>query len=263
MPRLPHRAVRFTAIARRLLFVAMAAGMLAASAPGEASPISLNEVRAWESATSVTTTAPAAWTAEVLSTVKARVAPRPDAGVRTVLHSYTPYSSTPARFLATAAARDASGRDWVRVQIAERPNTSSAWVPAAAIQLATTTTRIVVRLGARRLELWRGHERIAAYPAGIGRAVTPTPTGTFAVQDTVVTPDADRRTYGPFILTLTAHSNVLKRFNGGDGQIAIHGTGSLGRIGHPSSHGCVILGDAALATLFRTVTAGTPVLITR
>ena len=240
----------------------MTAGMLAAAAPGQASPISLNEVRTWQTTRVVTSTS-AAWTAEVLNTVKARVAPRPDARVRTILRSYTPYSTAPARFLATGAARDANGRDWVRVQIAERPNTSSAWVPAAAVDLETTTTRIVVRLDAHRLELWRGAKRVAAYPAGSGRAETPTPTGTFAVQDTLVTSPADRPAYGRFILTLTAHSNVLTRFNGGDGQIAIHGSGSLGRIGRPSSHGCIIVGDAALATLFRTVEAGTPVVVTR
>jgi lipoprotein-anchoring transpeptidase ErfK/SrfK len=237
--------------------------MLAAASPGEASPISLNEVRTWQAPASIHTPATAAWTAEVLATVKARVAPRPDAPVRTVLRSYTPYSTAPARFLATAAARDAHGRDWVRVQIAERPNTSSAWVPAEAVHLATTTTRIVVRLGNRRLELWRGDRRVMTFPAGIGRAETPTPTGTFAVEDSLVTPTADRGTYGRFIVTLTAHSDVLKRFNGGDGQIAIHGSGSLGRVGRASSHGCVILDDAALAAVFRAVGPGTPVIVTR
>lgn len=262
MPRLPHRPVRFTPIARRLLLGAMTVVMLAGAVPGQASPISLHEVRTWQMPKSVTTSTSTAWTAEVLATVKARVAPRPDAGVRAILRSYTPYSSAPARFLALGAARDHGGRDWVRVQIAKRPNTSSAWVPAAAVRLETTTTRIVVRLDARRLELWRGARRVAASPAGIGRGVTPTPTGTFAVEDTIVTPGADRRTYGRFILTLTAHSNVLRRFNGGDAQIAIHGSGSLGRIGRPSSHGCIIVGDAALATLFRTAESGTPVIIT-
>lgn len=263
MHRLPHQAVRLTAISRHLLGLVLAAAMLGAPSPGEASPISLNEVRTWQAPAAIHTPASAAWTAEVLSTVKARVAPRPDAAVRTILRSYTPYSTAPARFLATAAARDRRGRDWVRVQIAERPNTSSAWVPAEAVHLATTTTRVVVRLGNRRLELWRGERRVSTYPAGIGRAVTPTPTGTFAVEDTVATPTTDRSAYGRFVVTLTAHSAVLKRFNGGDGQIAIHGSGSLGRVGRASSHGCIILGDAALTTLFRAVEPGTPVIVTR
>jgi lipoprotein-anchoring transpeptidase ErfK/SrfK len=131
------------------------------------------------------------------------------------------------------------------------------------VHLATTTTRVVVRLDGRRLELWRGAQRVASYPAGIGRAATPTPTGTFAVEDTVVTPRADRGTYGRYIVTLTAHSEVLKRFNGGDGQIAIHGSGSLGRVGRPSSHGCVVLDDAALTAVFRAVGPGTPIIVTR
>ncbi len=263
MPRLPQRAVRLTTILRHLFPAMLAAGMLAAASPGGASPISLNEVRTWQTPASIRTPVSAAWTAEVLATVKARVAPRPDAAVRTILRSYTPYSTAPARFLATAAARDARGRDWVRVQIAERPNTSSAWVPAESVHLATTTTRIVVRLDSRRLEIWRDERRVSTYPAGIGRAVTPTPTGTFAVEDTVMTPAADRETYGRFVVTLTAHSTVLTRFNGGDGQIAIHGSGSLGRVGRASSHGCIILGDAALTTVFQAVEPGTPVIVTR
>lgn len=263
MPRTSQRAARVTTVARRLVLLALAAGALSAATPGEASPISLNEVRTWGSPASVRAPAASAWTAELLSTVKARVAPRPDAQVRTLLRSYTRYSAAPARFLATAAARDAAGRDWIRVQIAERPNTSSAWVPAEAVHLATTTTRVVVRLDSRRLELWRGAQRVASYPAGIGRAATPTPTGTFAVEDTVVTPRADRGTYGRYIVTLTAHSEVLKRFNGGDGQIAIHGSGSLGRVGRPSSHGCVVLDDAALTAVFRAVGPGTPIIVTR
>jgi lipoprotein-anchoring transpeptidase ErfK/SrfK len=263
MPRLPHRAVRLTTIPRHLLGVVLAAGLLTAASPGTASPISLNEVRTWQVPSSIHAPASAAWTAEVLSTVKARVAPRRDAPVRTVLRSYTPYSTSPARFLATAAARDARGRDWVRVQIAERPNTSSAWVPADAVHLATTTTRIVVRLDSRRVEVWRGQRRVVTYPAGVGRTATPTPTGTFAVEDTVTTPTADRGAYGRFVVTLTAHSNVLKRFNGGDGQIAIHGSGSLGRVGRASSHGCIILDDDALTTVFSEVGPGTPVIVTR
>ena len=33
--------------------------------------------------------------------------------------------------------------------------------------------------------------------------------------------------------------------------------------GQASSHGCIIVGDAALTTVFRTVGAGTPVIVTR
>lgn len=262
MPRLPHPAVRSTAIVRGILLVAVAVVTLAVAVPGQARPIALHEVRTWQSA-SLRGPASTAWTAEILATVKARVAPRPDAQVRTVLRSYTPYSTAPARFMATAASRDARGRDWVRVEIAERPNASYAWVPADAVQLETTDVRIVVRLGLRRLELWRNTRRVATYRAGIGRSATPTPIGTFAVEDKVVTKPADRRKYGRFILTLTAHSSVLKTFMGGDAQIAIHGSGSLGRIGRASSYGCVVLGDAPLETLFRTIQNGTPVIVTR
>lgn len=264
MPHVTHRATPIAAIARRLLLMTAAAGMLMTAAQGHASSITLHEVHTLQGTgpAATPTATPTVWTAEVLTTVKARTAPRRDARVRTVLRSQTPYSVLPARFLATAATRDDTGRAWVRVQIAERPNMSSAWIPASAVLLEPTDLRIVIHLGSHRLEVWRGTHRVSAYSVGIGRAATPTPTGTFAVEDTVVALQADRGTYGRFILTLTAHSDVLKSFNGGDGQIAIHGSGSAGRLGRASSYGCIIVGDAALATLFRIIRVGTPVIVT-
>lgn len=206
---------------------------------------------------------PSTLIARVPAPVVARAAPR--AGGRAVmrLRATTRWSGRRAAFMVTGRHRDAGGRRWVRVQLPLRPNGTSGWVPARAVRLAGTSVRIVVRLGARRLEVWRGARRVRSWPAGFGRAATPTPTGRFAVQDPVPVDPRARHLYSRHALILTAHSVALRRFMGGEALIAIHGTGTgqAQRVGRPSSYGCVILGDAALAATARYAAPGTPVVI--
>jgi lipoprotein-anchoring transpeptidase ErfK/SrfK len=66
------------------------------------------------------------------------------------------------------------------------------------------------------------------------------------------------------VLPLTAHSNVLKSFDGGDGQVALHGRGGaslLDPLGTARSHGCVRLADSAIEWIATHVPVGTPVSI--
>ncbi len=145
-----------------------------------------------------------------------------------------------------------------------RPNQASGWVRADRVRLSATRVRFEVHVRSRSLEIWRGTRRLAAFPAGVGRAATPTPVGRFAIEDPFVTLPEWRGVYGRFTLTLTAHSPALRSFMGGNGLVAIHGTGAGRgwRVGTASSNGCVVLGERALAVAARFAKAGTPVLIT-
>src|SRR5688500_20230105 len=107
--------------------------------------------------------------------------------------------------------------------------------------------------------------RLNEFTAGIGRTAAPSPTGRISIQDPVPTQPGWRTVYGGGTLTLTAHSNVLKTFMGGDGLVAIHGagTGRSWRVGQASSYGCVILAERQLAITARYARAGTPVLVDR
>jgi lipoprotein-anchoring transpeptidase ErfK/SrfK len=204
-----------------------------------------------------------ALTARVVLPVTALAAPRPGATPRMRLRGVTAFSGQAQRLLVTGGHTDARGRRWVRVQLPIRPNEVNGWVPARTVAVSGTRVRLHVRLGSRRLEIWRGPRRVASFRAGIGRPGTPTPTGRFAIQDPVRTLPGWRGVYGGWTLTLTAHSTVLTSFMGGDGLVAIHGTGSGRgwRVGQPSSHGCVILGERDLAITARYARAGTPVTI--
>lgn len=197
-------------------------------------------------------------TARVLRPAVARRAPHPSAAPVGRVTGTTAYSYKPEGLMVTGLRRDTAGRRWVRVQLPIRPNGTSGWVPARAVHLSVVRVRVVVSLRERRLRVWRGSRLVHSWPAGIGRARTPTPVGVFAVQDPMRTLPEWRGVYGDYTIALTAHSTVLRRFMGGDGLVAIHG-GSLGRVGVPASNGCVILAAPDLARLARIVVPGTPV----
>lgn len=73
---------------------------------------------------------------------------------------------------------------------------------------------------------------------------------------------------GSWVLELTAHSDVLRQFDGGDGTVGIHGRGGASLqdpLGSARSHGCVRLANDAIDWLVSTVGAselpGTPIQI--
>jgi lipoprotein-anchoring transpeptidase ErfK/SrfK len=65
---------------------------------------------------------------------------------------------------------------------------------------------------------------------------------------------------GPNALALSAHSDVLRTFDGGSGQIAIHGVANLaGAMGTASSHGCVRLAERDIRWIAAHIAPGVPV----
>ena len=97
---------------------------------------------------------------------------------------------------------------------------------------------------------------------GVGRAVTPTPSGTYYVVSRIRPLDPGS-VYGAFAFGLSAHSNVYARFGfGGDGRIGLHGTNDPSGVGHDVSHGCIRMTNAAILRLARLLPLGTPVAIT-
>ena len=62
---------------------------------------------------------------------------------------------------------------------------------------------------------------------------------------------------GPFALALSARSNVLQEFEGGPGQIALHGRENLGgTLGTAESHGCIRLDTASIDWLAARIDPG-------
>jgi lipoprotein-anchoring transpeptidase ErfK/SrfK len=150
--------------------------------------------------------------------------------------------------------------NWVHVFLPTRPNGSLGWIRGRAVKMYTNRYRIVIRLHAHRLHLWRAGHLVATYPVATGTRYTPTPRGLFYIVE-LLRPSNPGGSYGPFSFGLSAHSNVLRTFAGGDGRVGLHGTNEPGLIGTSVSHGCIRLHNAAIRRLARILPLGTPVYV--
>ncbi len=150
---------------------------------------------------------------------------------------------------------------WLRVLLPGRPNGHAGWIAANRTRSSATSWRIEVALSARRVTVLHGGRAIRRFRAVVGKPSTPTPRGRFFVEEVLALGSAPG---APFALATSARSNALQEFDGGPGQIAIHGTRHLaGRPGSASSHGCVRLPTRAITWLAKRVGAGVPVTIGR
>jgi hypothetical protein len=188
----------------------------------------------------------------------AAVHARPAGRVITDLPGATPLGTTTWLWVTAITP----GGRWGRVVLPIRPNGVTGWIDLRGLDTARTSTWIRASLDQRTIWLMHGRRPVAGYPAAIGAADTPTPTGRFSVTDRVLTGDP----YGPFgwyAFGLSGHQpNLPPNWAGGD-QLAIHGTNDPASIGTPASHGCLRVAASALGRLRAALALGTPVVIMR
>lgn len=152
--------------------------------------------------------------------------------------------------------------EWFLLQLPGRPNGLKGWIPARAAKKVPTTWFIRVDLSNRSMAVWKGARLMKRLLVVVGAPSTPTPRGHFYIEDRVKIGQAWAR--GGWALATSAFSDVLKRFEGGQGQIAIHTKGSLGDpMGTAASHGCVRVPNHIANWLARVIPAGTPLDIVR
>jgi lipoprotein-anchoring transpeptidase ErfK/SrfK len=145
------------------------------------------------------------------------------------------------------------------VQIPKRPNGVTGWVSIDQVEVATVRTRIVVDLSDKRVTLYKNGREVLSATAAIGAPATPTPTGSFYVNQRLI-PTDPTGPFGPGAVGISAFSNVLTGWTQG-GPIAIHGTNAPWSIGKAVSNGCIRLPNATLRRVFAQALSGTPVLI--
>jgi hypothetical protein len=151
---------------------------------------------------------------------------------------------------------------WIQVLLPMRPNGSEGWVRAEDVVLASNPYRIDVDLSEFQLSAFKDDRVVVESSAAIGTGGTPTPTGLFFT--TILAKPSDPTSpYGKYAYGLSAYSEVLTTFAGGDGQVAIHGTNQPSLIGSQVSHGCVRVDNATITKLARLIPLGTPVRIHR
>jgi len=151
---------------------------------------------------------------------------------------------------------------WLLVMLPGRPNGSTGWIAQQDTSPLVTPWRIGIDLKARHVIVYRNGASTRIFQAVIGKPSTPTPTGKFFVEESVRMPVGQPG--GPYALALSARSNVLQEFEGGPGQVAIHGSIKLNApLGTAASFGCIRLADASVEWLSHRIPPGTPVTIYR
>jgi hypothetical protein len=197
-------------------------------------------------------TARVAWRAELLqpTDVYQRL-PRP--GLHRRISVTLPQGSW---LLVLSPAQSRNGRCWVKVRLPARPNHAAGWINSKRALLRPTSWSIVISLATRTLTIDRAGVTMLHTRAVIGAPATPTPTGLFSIIGVWSSPP--NAFLGSWILALTAHSNALRQFDGGDGRVAIHGRGGTSLrdpLGSNRSHGCIRLANAAIDWLVHTIGA--------
>jgi lipoprotein-anchoring transpeptidase ErfK/SrfK len=151
---------------------------------------------------------------------------------------------------------------WVRVRLPGRPNGRTGWISTHRTRRTSTEWHIKLELSTRRVTVYRDGRAQRRFRAVVGKPSTPTPRGQFFIEEALaLTPG---HAGGPFALATSARSQVLQEFEGGPGQIALHGTDGLaGAAGSGASHGCIRLSTRAITWLARRIGGGVPLTVRR
>src|SRR5689334_5051204 len=83
---------------------------------------------------------------------------------------------------------------WLQVHLPVRPNGSTGWVRRSNVRLANDPYRILVDLRTHRITVWKANRVVVRAPIGVGRAVTPTPSGLYFITELLKQPNPR----GPF-----------------------------------------------------------------
>jgi lipoprotein-anchoring transpeptidase ErfK/SrfK len=180
----------------------------------------------------------------------------PNGAVTTTLSARTDYLQ-PRTFLVVE-----NQGDWLKVLLPMRPNNATGFLRAADVNLAEVPFEIRISLGEHMLRMFKDGQEVLSTPVVIGAPRTPTPLGTFFVTDPVDLRSEPNGVYGAYALGLSGYSEVLFEFNGGPGQIAVHGTNNPSQVGQDISNGCIRVPNDIIVQIADQVPLGTPVIIT-
>jgi lipoprotein-anchoring transpeptidase ErfK/SrfK len=149
---------------------------------------------------------------------------------------------------------------WVRVQLPIRPNGSSGWIHADDVQVTQNPYHIQVGVAAHQITVFNATQPVYQGPVAVGAPATPTPPGLYYTRVLLQTPDPGS-VYGPFAYGLSAHSDALTTFEGGDAEIGIHGNNDASALGKSVSHGCIRMDNGEITMLAKILPLGTAVQI--
>jgi lipoprotein-anchoring transpeptidase ErfK/SrfK len=153
-----------------------------------------------------------------------------------------------------------NGSEWLQVRALRNRTQTKVWIPQWATHKIVLHYRIVVDISSRRATIYRDGAVARRYRVVVGAPSTPTPTGRYYVVDRMHLHNSWAN--GQWALATSAFSRILKHFDGGQGQVALHARASLPEpVGTAASHGCVRFNNGDIAWMAAHIPNGTPVWI--
>lgn len=160
---------------------------------------------------------------------------------------------------------------WYDVLLPGRPNSHSGWISSSHTSTWVDHWHIVVAVGPntggfsnqRRAYVYDNGKLVKNWLVVVGAPGRVTPTGHFFVEENI--DEGYSFPGGPFALATSARSTTYTEFDGGPGQVALHGmSGGLAATpGTAVSHGCVRFPNQHIVWLANRIAPGTPVTIVR
>lgn len=194
-----------------------------------------------------------------------RAQPSNASSVRTKIEPRRPITNARTKLPLLDRKTDSEGRLWLLVRTPGRANgqptpPKKGWITADSTKRTQTVWHLVVDVSSRTLRVYRSGSQLKRYRTVVGAPATPTPNGEFFVEESIRLP---RSAAGaPYALALSARSSVFQEFEGGPGQVAIHGRNNIGgTLGTAVSHGCIRASTKAVTWLSKHIGQGVPVTI--
>jgi lipoprotein-anchoring transpeptidase ErfK/SrfK len=154
----------------------------------------------------------------------------------------------------------ADGSEWLQVEALRNRTQVRVWIPKWATRRVLFSYRIKVDVSSRLATIYHDGMVARRFRVVVGAPSTPTPTGNWYVVDRLRLRVS--WAYGKWALATSAFSRILKHFEGGQGQVALHARGSLGApLGTAASHGCIRFRDEDAAWLAAHIPNGTQISI--
>jgi lipoprotein-anchoring transpeptidase ErfK/SrfK len=154
----------------------------------------------------------------------------------------------------------ANGDEWLQVEALRDRSQVKVWIPQWATRRVWIAYRIKIDISSRLATVYRDGKVTRRFRVVVGAPSTPTPTGNWYVVDRLRLRVS--WAYGKWALATSAFSRILKHFEGGQGQVALHARGSLAApLGTAASHGCVRFRDEDAAWLAAHIPNGTQISI--
>lgn len=155
---------------------------------------------------------------------------------------------------------DYDGLEHYRVLLPTRPNGSFGWIRTDSVDLLRHNFAIRVELDEFRLTVFDHDQVVLETTVGVARDNAPTPRGRYYTTE-LIQPARPDSLYGAFAYGLSGFSDTFVSFNGGPGQLGIHGTNDPDSIGTNVSSGCIRMHNDDITRMVEVlkVTAGVPV----